>query len=278
MIVKKPLINPASDLVLTLMLRDMPQALLLTGPTGVGLGTVAKYLAGQIGTLSFVVLPEKDEKVDIEKGVISVDSIRRLYTQTRSIQTGKIVILIDYAERMGIQAQNAFLKLLEEPSAGVHFILATHTPSKLLATITSRAQSVEIKPVLKKQTEELLDELSVTDAKKRQQLIYMATGLPAELTRLASDEAYFTNRSTIMRDARDLLQANTYRKLQVANSYRDNRDGALTLLDYTASILKHSISDKPQESLINQLDALLFARQQIEANGNIRICLARFVI
>src|ERR1035437_176195 len=223
---KKPLINPASDLVLSMMLRDMPQALLLTGPTGVGLGTVAKYLAAQIGTLSFVVLPEKDEKVDIDKGVISVDSIRRLYTQTRSIQTGKIVILIDYAERMGHQAQNAFLKLLEEPSAGVHFILATHTPSKLLATITSRAQSVDIKPVLKKQTEELLDELSVTDAKKRQQLIYMSTGLPAELTRLASDDAYFTVRSAVMRDARDLLQANTYRKLQVANKYRDNRDGA----------------------------------------------------
>jgi DNA polymerase-3 subunit delta' len=275
---KKPLINPASDLVLSLMLRDMPQALLLTGPTGIGLGTVAKYLAGQIGTLSFVVLPEKDEKVDIDKGVISVDSIRRLYTQTRSIQTGKIVILIDYAERMGHQAQNALLKLLEEPSAGVHFILATHTPSRLLATITSRAQSVEIKPVLKKQTEDLLDELNIKDAKKRLQLIYMATGLPAELTRLATDEAYFTARSTVMRDARDLLQANTYRKLLVANKYRDNRDGALTLLDYTASILKHSISDKPQENLINQLDALLFARQQIEANGNIRICLARFVI
>ncbi len=275
---QKPLINPASDLVLSLMLRDMPQALLLTGPTGVGLGTVAKYLASQIGTLSFVVLPEKDEKVDLDKGVISVDSVRRLYTQTRSIQTGKIVILIDYVERMGVQAQNAFLKLLEEPSAGVHFILATHTPSKLLSTITSRTQSVEIKPILKKQTEELISKLGITDTKRRQQLIYMATGLPAELTRLATDEAYFNARSDIMRDARDLLQATTYRKLMVANKYRENRDGAINLLDYTASILKHSISDKPQDNLINQLDALLFARQQIEANGNIRLCLARFVL
>ena len=275
---QKPLINPASDLVLSLMLRDMPQALLLTGPSGIGLGTVARHLAGQIGTLNHIVLPEKDEKVDIEKGVISVDSIRRLYTQTRSIQTGNTVILIDYAERMGQQAQNAFLKLLEEPTAGVHFILATHTPSRLLQTVTSRAQSVELKPILKQQTEELLDALNVTDTKKRQQLIYMANGLPAELTRLASDEAYFTAKSVVMRDARDLLQANTYHKLLVANKYRDSRDGALALLDYVANILKHSISDKPQESLIIQLDELLYARQQIEANGNIRICLARFVI
>lgn len=275
---QKPLINPASDLVLSLMLRDMPQALLLTGPSGIGLGTVARHLAGQIGTLNHIVLPEKDEKVDIDKGVISVDSIRRLYTQTRSIQTGNTVILIDYAERMGQQAQNAFLKLLEEPTAGVHFILATHTPSRLLPTVTSRAQSVELKPILKQQTEELLDALNVTDTKKRQQLIYMANGLPAELTRLASDEAYFTAKSVVMRDARDLLQANTYHKLLVANKYRDSRDGALALLDYVANILKHSISDKPQESLIIQLDELLYARQQIEANGNIRICLARFVI
>ncbi len=275
---KKPLINPASDLVLSLMLRDMPQALLLTGPTGIGLATVAKYLASQIGTLSFVVLPEKDEKVDLDRGVISVDSIRRLYTQTRSIQTGKSVIIIDFAERMATNAQNAFLKLLEEPSEGIHFILATHTPSRLLPTITSRAQSVELKPVLKKQTEQLLDDLNVSDIKKRLQLIYMATGLPAELTRLATDESYFTDRSSIMRDARDLLQATTYRKLVIANKYHKNRENALILIDYVSSILKHSISDKPQESLINQLDGLLFARQQIEANGNIRICLARFVI
>ncbi len=275
---QKPLINPASDLVLSLMLRDMPQALLLTGPSGIGLGTVARHLAGQIGTLNHIVLPEKDEKVDIDKGVISVDSIRRLYTQTRSIQTGNTVILIDYAERMGMQAQNAFLKLLEEPTAGVHFILATHTPSRLLPTVTSRAQSVELKPILKQQTEDLLDALNATDTKKRQQLIYMANGLPAELTRLAGDEAYFTAKSVVMRDARDLLQANTYHKLLVANKYRDSRDGALALLDYVANILKHSISDKPQESLISQLDELLYARQQIEANGNIRICLARFVI
>lgn len=275
---QKPLINPASDLVLSLMLRDMPQALLLTGPSGIGLGTVARHVAGQIGNLNHIVLPEKDEKVDIDKGVISVDSIRRLYTQTRSIQTGNTVILIDYAERMGQQPQDAFLKLLEEPTAGVHFILATHTPSRLLQTVTSRAQSVELKPILEQQTEELLDALNVTDTKKRQQLIYMANGLPAELTRLASDEAYFTAKSVVMRDARDLLQANTYHKLLVANKYRDSRDGALALLDYVANILKHSISYKPQESLISQLDELLYARQQIEANGNIRICLARFVI
>ena len=275
---KKPLINLASELTLSLLMKDLPQALLLTGPVGIGLGTIAKYITSTIGSVTLTVLPEKDEKVDIEKGVISVDSIRWLYVQTRSIQTGKLMIIIDYAERMGHQAQNAFLKLLEEPGDGVYFILATHAPSRLLPTIASRAQSLELRPISRKQTETFLDELGINGVKKRSQLLFMASGLPAELVRLSQDEAYFEARATIVRDARDLLQGTTYRKLLVANMYKDNREAALLLLTDASSILKRSISDKPQDSLIAQINDLLYAYQQIQANGNIRLCLARLVL
>lgn len=275
---KKPIINPASDLTLSLLLNDIPQALLLTGPVGIGLGTIAKYIALTVGQVTLTVLPEKDEKVDIEKGVISVDSIRRLYAQTRSIQTGKLIIIIDYAERMGHQAQNAFLKLLEEPGDGVYFILATHTPSKLLPTVTSRAQAIDFRPLSGQQTEEFLNELQISDAKKKSQLLFMASGLPAELARLVQDDKYFDYRAAIVRDARDLLQGTTYRKLLVANTYKDNREAALMLLTDASGILKRSISDKPQEGLIAQINSLLYAYQQIQANGNIRLCLARLVL
>ena len=117
-----PIIHPVSEVTLSLLMKDLPQSLLLVGPVGVGLGATAQYIAAEIGDVSFTVLPEKDDEINIEKGVISIDSIRRLYQQTRSIQTGKRVIVIDYAERMGIPAQNAFLKLLEEPGEGTYFI------------------------------------------------------------------------------------------------------------------------------------------------------------
>jgi len=274
----KPILHPSSELTLSLMMKDLPQSLLVTGPTGVGLNTIAGYIASEVGDVSFTVLPEKDEKVDIEKGVISVDSIRRLYDKTRSVHTDKLVVIIDYAERMGHQAQNAFLKLLEEPGAGVYFILATHTPSKLLPTITSRAQMFEVRPITHKQSEEFLDELGVKTTQKRSQLLFMSDGLPAELTRLARDEAYFESRAAIVRDARDLLQASTYKKLVIAQSYKDNRDGALTLLTDASNILRRSISEKPSDTLIKQIDGLLHAYKQIQANGNIRLCLARLVV
>lgn len=274
----KPILHPASDLTLSLMMKSLPQSLLVTGPVGVGLGAIASYIAHEIGDVSFTVLPEKDEKVDIEKGVISIESIRRLYTQTRSVQTGKLVIIIDYAERMGHPAQNAFLKLLEEPGQGIYFILATHTPSKLLSTITSRAQAFEVRPITHKQSEDFLDELGVKTTQKRSQLLFMADGLPAELARLMRDETYFESRAAIVRDARDLLQASTYKKLVIAQSYKDNREDALTLLADASNILRRSISEKPSDALIKQIDGLLYAYKQIQANGNIRLCLARLVV
>ena len=233
---EKPLIHPASDTTLSLMLSDLPQSLLLTGPEGVGLTTIAKYIAGALDVLRIIVLPEKDEKIDLEKGTITVDIIRRLYDQTRTIETKKRIIIIDYAERMAIPAQNAFLKLLEEPGEGTHFILATHAPSKLLPTITSRTVPLELRPLTKTQTELFLDSLKVKDAARRTQLIYIADGLPAELYRLTADETYFAAAVQLVRDARELLQASTYAKLRLAPTYRDNRENTLKLITTALNI------------------------------------------
>lgn len=274
----KPIINPATKDILDNLVKKMPQSLLLTGQKGVGLAEIAKYLSNQISTDISVILPEKDDKIDLEKGVITVDIIRDLYSRTRSIKSGKQVIIIDYAETMGPQAQNAFLKLLEEPGSNVYFILVTHEPSKLLPTITSRAQSVEIRPITRVQTEKLLDSYKDLSQTKRQQLLFMAEGLPALLTTLIEDSEFFDKRSGIMRDARDILQANAYKKLFVANKYASDRETALVLLNDVAKILRRTISDKPQESLIARLDSLIYTYQQVKANGNIRLNLARFVL
>lgn len=274
----QPLMHPVTDKKMSLLLSDLPQSLLLSGPAGVGLGTIANYIAKTAGDVVLTVLPEKDEKVDIEKGTISVDSIRKLYGQTRTIQTGKLIIVIDYAERMAHTAQNAFLKLLEEPASGIYFILATHTPSKLLPTVTSRTVEFFIQPITSAQSETFLESLNILSAQKRTQLLYMADGLPAELTRLSQDDDYFDNRVIIVRDARDLLQAKTYQKMVIANKYKDDRGAALMLLTTTANILRKSISYKPQAHSIAMIDSLLYAYQQIQANGNIRLCLARLVV
>lgn len=274
----KPIMHPASEKMLVAVVNNLPQSLLLTGAIGVGLGEISKYIASLRSVTPTIILPEKDEKIDLDKGIVSVDIMRRLYDETRTKAAGERIFIIDYAERMTGQAQNAFLKLLEEPGEGVYFILVSHSISKLLPTILSRTENLNMRPVSRKQSEELLDELSVSDAKKRSQLLFMAEGLPAELTRLVTNDDYFSKRSSIIRSARELLMGSTYQKMLIAQDYKDDRAATLLLLLDSTKILKKSIIDNPQIETIKRIEKILMAYQRIEENGNIRLCLARMVI
>lgn len=272
------LINSHTEKMLASTVKKMPQSLLLTGENGVGLGAVAKYIAEKRNVTPLIILPEKDEKIDLDKGIISVDIMRRLYNEASTKTPTDRIIIIDYAERMTTQAQNAFLKLLEEPGQNLYFILVSHSSVKLLPTILSRAERLEIRPISDKQSNDLLDSLGVKDAKKRSQLLFMASGLPAELTRLATDNAYFDCMSVIVRDSRELLRGSLYQKLLLAQKYKDDRVSAGLLLTNASKILKKSLSDNPTPDNLSLIDRILLASQRLEANGNIRLCIAALVL
>ena len=74
---------------------------------------------------------------------ISIDQIRSLtdFFGMSSHQGGRRVIIIHPAEAMNVNAANALLKNLEEPTPGLLFILVTHKPQQLLPTILSRCLS-----------------------------------------------------------------------------------------------------------------------------------------
>lgn len=273
-----PIIHPDSKKRLELTIKNMPQSMLLTGKKRVGLSTIAKHIANLRKVTPIIILPEKDEKIDIEKGVISVEIMRRLYDETRTKTSDERIIIIDYAQRMTTQAQNAFLKLLEEPSDNVYFILVSNTVTKLLPTITSRTENLDIKPVNIEQSNLLLDKLGIKDKTKRAQLMFIASGLPAELTDLAINDEYFEKRSAMMRDARQLLSGSLYKKLLIAQKYKDDRVVALQLLTDASNILQKTIIAKPQSDSIAYIDKLLHTYEQVEANGNIRLCLASLAI
>jgi DNA polymerase-3 subunit delta' len=270
-------IHPATKQRLDAYVRDMPQSLAFAGPEGVGLSASVSYVAAALNTKPMYVLPEKDEKTDLEKGVITVDIIRRLYAQTKTVEKGIRLIVIDYAERMGVQAQNAFLKLLEEPGENTHFILLTHAVSKLLPTIRSRVQLLEVKPVLKEQSEELLQELKVTDPQKKAQLLFIANGLPALLTRLSHDDTAFEARAQLIRDARTYLQGSPYERLKVAVSFKDDRQKALTMLLDAMKLLQSSLKTGQNPDQVKMIDTLLAIYERVAANGNVRLQLASIV-
>ena len=74
---------------------------------------------------------------------ITVDQIRGLadFLAMSAHQGGRRVVIIHPAEAMNTNAANALLKSLEEPPAGLLFILVTHKPQQLLPTLLSRCLS-----------------------------------------------------------------------------------------------------------------------------------------
>lgn len=274
----KPIINNSTNLMINKIIKNFPQSLLVTGEKGVGLSTIANYICESLDTKPFILLPEKNEMIDLEKGVISVDGIRHITELSKSKITNKRIIIIDYGEKMTIQAQNAFLKILEEPNENTHFIIVSCSINKLLPTILSRTEKINIKPITYDQSNKLLDSLGVTEKIKRSQLLFIAEGKPAELTRLSKEESYFQLRSNIIKDARELLGNNTYNKLLLAQKYNEDRNSALSLINDACKILKISIINNPHPQLLKIVDSLVNTYKQIEANGNIRLCIARISI
>lgn len=75
---------------------------------------------------------------------ITLDQINEIkyFSQFNSLSKYKKFIIISSAEKMNKEAQNALLKILEEPPVNMYFFLITENPSFILDTIISRCQNI----------------------------------------------------------------------------------------------------------------------------------------
>lgn len=273
-----PIYNPETKQLLNRIKSALPHALLLEGQNGAGLYTAAASLAG-LSVAALIQPTDIDGRIDTTtKGIIRLAQIHELHDLAKGKTRQTCIFIIDDADHMNVQAQNAFLKLLEEPVENVHFILTAHQPHALLATVLSRLQRVRVAPISTLESQHLIKKLGVSDPRKAQQLLFIADGKPAELARLAADEKYFSGQASLMNDARTLISGSQAERMIVIAQYYSDRAKSLQLLQSAKTIATFSLTKNPSRDLIALVDRLATTYERVQANGSTRLQLTNFVI
>ncbi len=156
--------QPRAQLALGAALKAGPShAYLFQGPRGAGKRTAARAFAAEILTTAAADPEDARRRALLDpsphpdlvwlapRGAQHmVEDVRERVIRAsayRPFEGGKRVFVVEAAEAMRDESQNALLKTLEEPPAFVHLILLSSEPELLLETIASRCQPVDFAPL-----------------------------------------------------------------------------------------------------------------------------------
>lgn len=141
---------------------NVPHAILLIGPSGVGKTTIARALRKPLKCH----ISEFHEVncADI-RGIDNIREIRRRMS-LRPMNGETKIWLIDEAAKLTNDAQNALLKMLEDTPSHVYFMLATTEPNKVIRTIHTRCLPLHLKPISEKELSNLVMDIYHKEVKE----------------------------------------------------------------------------------------------------------------
>lgn len=275
----------------------LPHAVLLVGEAGCGTGFAARclaadYLYPQGGPHAEAVLKQEDTECLVLRGEGASGQIpvKRVREMREAIQHSALstdaagrVLFIYGAQNLNGSSANAMLKIIEEPTEGVLFLLTATSAATVLPTIRSRCAAYTIAPVPAEECAALLRQEGLP-APLAEELAFVYEGHIGTALR-AYREADVRG---ALAQAKDLCgfaaQNDTYRALALLTRYERDREGFLALLwqldQVCSAVLRRPDYGQRQcgglrpDAAAVILRAGAEARRAVAANGNLRLIVA----
>jgi DNA polymerase III delta prime subunit len=277
------LLHPRTAAQIENLLANPSHALLIAGISGSGKKTVGFAIAEELLEVDKSKLEEHPYFLHIRrlknKQDIAIEQVREVIAALKLKVPGnkKIqrVIFIEDAQYLSIPAQNALLKVLEEPSIDTVFLLSVNSVQNVLPTISSRAQILDLQAVALEGAKKYWGkEHTHEQIEGAWRLSGGTVGLMSAL--LTEDQEHPLKES--VQQARKFLGAKTYERLIMLDSLSRNKEQFGLFLDAMSRILnflqRTSVKNnksKQNQQILESRKILQKIQKALQANANTKM-------
>lgn len=279
------ILHPTTRRKLENLIDAPPHAIMLVGPTGSGKQTLAASLSAAVLKLPSGEFTDYPYKIIItaEDGKsIGIDAVRQLEHFLSLKVPGRPghnrAVIIDNAQHLSIEAQNALLKTLEEPPRGTFIILTLSNEQAVLPTIRSRAPSVTILRPERTALETRFQGHDF-DAKAIEQAYAISGGLPGLMHALLEETDHPLKLAT--ERARQLLSQSSFERLLTIDELAKQRQLAIDtafILQQMAHVSLQTATGEAAVKWRTVLQAGYEAAEALSANAQPKLVLTNLAL
>ncbi|QIB27796.1 DNA polymerase III subunit delta' [Caloranaerobacter azorensis] len=173
------------------------------------------------------------DMISPEGNSIKREQIEKLLHSIRMLPYEGIrrVYIIEDAYKMTSEAQNSFLKTLEEPPEYAVIILITDKSMSLLPTIVSRCQGIKFSYVEKERIEKLLINKYDCSEEKASFIASFSNGIVGKAVKLAQSEEFRKLRDDIISAIDDIIYSDRFRIFSLSQIFVENKENIDEILD-----------------------------------------------
>ena len=275
------LVNPITERLVLNFIEKAGSPLALIGAEGVGKIYLAKLIADKI--LNTKTIKNHPYIFVLDAKMSGIDQVRELQNNLKLVVPGKQLIkrmvIIDNFDSFGREAQNALLKIIEEPPIDTQIIILINSVNFVLPTILSRVQAVNVLPVSLDQSQKyFMDQYSENEIKRA----YNISAGNSELMQNIISNNDSSHLIINIERAKQILSLEKYERIAQIDKLLKEKDSDIpSLLESFVKILNATYIQslqKPQTSLtnLNRLSYALKCIDNLALGVNKKLALTQF--